>query len=223
MTQTTDQLATIDRQCERLIDLGVPELASMNADDLRRLAREAAEQMDAAVGEPTLVVNERLVPAASLASLMTRTGKPGFVVEDMTDLADFTPTEHATVPDSPLYVLHDVTRGDDLLNWTPEEALAEFSTRQRRPLTVNEGISWMLHEPELLEPGLCFMTIGSRKRKPRGFDARTPAIWISGGTGRDGAARRGAPKVGWCWWRNRHTWLGFASAAHVSGAAPTAS
>jgi len=45
------------------------------------------------------------------------------------------------------------------------------------------------------------------------LDSRTPAIWISNGTGRDGAANRGAPKVGWCWAGNRHTWLGFASAA----------
>jgi hypothetical protein len=40
-----------------------------------------------------------------------------------------------------------------------------------------------------------------------------PAVWISNGTRRDGAARRNAPKVGWCWAGNRHTWLGFASAA----------
>ena len=51
-------------------------------------------------------------------------------------------------------------------------------------------------------------------RRPNGtYDARTPAVWISNGTGRDGNERRGAPKVGWCWWRNRHTWLGFASTA----------
>ncbi|MEU6665540.1 DUF5701 family protein [Streptomyces sp. NPDC046727] len=43
-------------------------------------------------------------------------------------------------------------------------------------------------------------------------EARTPAIWISNGTGRDGRERRDAPKVGWCWAGNRHTWLGFASA-----------
>ena len=48
------------------------------------------------------------------------------------------------------------------------------------------------------------------------LDARTPALWISNGTGRDGAANRNAPKVGWCWAGNRHTWLGFASAAHRS-------
>jgi hypothetical protein len=59
------------------------------------------------------------------------------------------------------------------------------------------------------------MTIGSRLRKDTGaLDARTPAIWISNGTGRDGRANRDAPKVGWCWAGNRHTWLGFASASH---------
>lgn len=65
----------------------------------------------------------------------------------------------------------------------------------------------------MLEPNACFMCLGFRKPKARGgYDARTPALWISGGTGRDGKERKGAPKVGWCWWRNRHTWLGFASA-----------
>ena len=58
------------------------------------------------------------------------------------------------------------------------------------------------------------MTVGSRKPKPNGsLDTRTPALWISNGTGRDGKERRNAPKVGWCWAGNRHTWLGFASAA----------
>lgn len=48
------------------------------------------------------------------------------------------------------------------------------------------------------------------------LDARTPAVWISSGTGHDGAHNRNAPKVGWSWAGNRHTWLGFASAARRS-------
>ena len=37
--------------------------------------------------------------------------------------------------------------------------------------------------------------IGSRLRRPDGrLDSRTPALWISNGTGRDGKDRRGAPK-----------------------------
>nr|WP_235673083.1 DUF5701 family protein [Mycolicibacterium hodleri] len=33
-------------------------------------------------------------------------------------------------------------------------------------------------------------------------------------------ANRNAPKIGWCWAGNRHTWLGFASS---SGRRPLAS
>ena len=93
------------------------------------------------------------------------------------------------------------------------EALPAIRERGRHPLTVSEGISWLLQEPERLERNRCFMTIASRKPKAKGLDARTPAIWISNGTGRDGRERKGAPKVGWCWAGNRHTWLGFASTA----------
>lgn len=58
------------------------------------------------------------------------------------------------------------------------------------------------------------MTIGSRVTKPTGkLDSRTPALWISNGTGRDGKGRKDAPKLGWCWGNDRHTWLGIASAA----------
>jgi hypothetical protein len=97
-------------------------------------------------------------------------------------------------------------------NWSPNEALPAILARGRTPLTVNEGISWLLQEPKVLEANHCFMTIGSRRPRGATLDARTPAIWISNGTGRDGPARRRAPKIGWCWAGNRHTWLGFASA-----------
>jgi hypothetical protein len=161
-----------------------------------------------------VTVHPSLVPASRLAALLSRGGKAGFVVEDMTDLDEFAPIDSVTVPDRPLYLVDDLTRGDDLRDRSPEEALPVIVERGRTPLTVSEGISWLLQRPGLLEPNHCFMTIGSRKPGSRGgLDARTPAIWISGGTGRDGRAHRDAPKVGWCWARNRHTWLGFASAA----------
>jgi hypothetical protein len=133
-------------------------------------------------------------------------------VVDMPDVDEFVPRADVAVPSGPLYVVAGIDRGDDMLNWSPDEALPEIVGRGRTPLTISEGICWLLQEPERLERNRCFMTIASRKPKPRGMDARTPAIWISGGTGRDGRERRGAPKVGWCWAGNRHTWLGFASA-----------
>ena len=203
---------TIDDQIERLVALGVPELAGLTHDAFRALGAALGDDDH----EGTVVVHPTLVPASRLAPLLQRNGKPGFVVVDMTDLDEFVPVGGVELPDQPLYVIKDLDRGDDLANWSPEEALPEINARGRRPLTISEGICWLLQEPELLQPNCCFMTIASRKTTKRGFDARTPAIWISGGTGRDGRVRRGAPKVGWCWWRNRHTWLGFASTTTLS-------
>ncbi len=101
-----------------------------------------------------------------------------------------------------------------MANWSPDEALPAITGAGRTPLTVVEGIHWLLQQPDVLERNHCFMTIASRKRTAKGkLDTRTPAIWISNGTGRDGKATRNAPKIGWCWAGNRHTWLGFASAA----------
>jgi len=102
-------------------------------------------------------------------------------------------------------------------NWTPNEARPAIRKLRRTPLTVSEGISWLLQEPKHLERNHGFMTIASRKATAVGLDARTPAIWIGGGTGHDGKTNTGAAKVGWCWAGNRHTWLGFASARSRSG------
>ncbi|EYT57026.1 hypothetical protein H483_0116090 [Dietzia sp. UCD-THP] len=209
---TSHDHPSVSTQVERLVELGVSELAGITAEQLRELA--ASLPVDVAVGRPLLAIHPSFVPAAQLVSLLRREGRAGFVVVDMTDLAEFTPTDDLRVPDAPLYVVGDVTRDDDMLGWTPTDAHAEFARRGRTPLTISEGVSWLLQQPGMLEPGRCFMCIGSRKRKADGaLDARTPALWISGGTGRDGRERKGAPKVGWCWANNHHTWLGFASTA----------
>lgn len=187
-------------QVRRLVDLGLPP--EITDHDPGRPPSDDA----------VLAIHHDVVPASELAPLLRLGDKPGFVVVDLTDLADFVPIDSVRIPGQPLYWLEGVDRGDDLRDWSSEEAGPELAARGRSPLTVHEGISWLLQQPQMLEPNACFMTIGSRKPKPTGgFDARTPAIWISGGTGRDGRENRGAPKVGWCWWRNRHTWLGFAS------------
>lgn len=203
-------MALID-QLNRLLDLGVAEAATITADELRGYASALSDEPNA-----ILALHPKLAPARALAPLLRHAGKAGFVVSDLTDLEQFEPITAVTIPDAPLYLIHDVDRGDDLRNWSPDESLPTLLDRERTPLTINEGISWLLQEPKRLEANHCFMTIASRKRTERGQDARTPAIWISGGTGRDGAEHRSAPKVGWCWAGNRHTWLGMASASHRS-------
>lgn len=196
---------TVAQQVDRLAEVGIAELAGLSPDAFRRLA-------DGLQGDGIVCVHPTLVRPSLLAPLLRNDGKPGFVVEDMTDLDEFTPIDPVLVPDRPLYMARGVDAGADLLDWTPKNALPELLGRGRTPLTISEGISWLLQEPGRLQHNRCFMCVGSRKATVRGFDARTPAIWISRGTGRDGRLRRGAPKVGWCWFGNHHTWLGFASA-----------
>ncbi|WP_444663889.1 DUF5701 family protein [Cellulomonas sp. CW35] len=230
------ELPSLREQAERLVALGVADLAGIAPDDLRALAH-AADRTDPT--EPTgpadparpdsaddsrhrepdearpgglLVLPPTLVPVSALAPLLRRGERAGFVVEDMTDVDEFAPIAGLDVPAEP-YVLVGLDRGDDLASWSPDEAADELARRARTPLTLSEGVQWVLQAPDVLERNHCFMTIGSRRVTPRGgLDARTPAVWISNGTGRDGRERRDAPKVGWCWARNRHTWLGFASA-----------
>ncbi|TFV53432.1 DUF5701 family protein [Blastococcus sp. TF02A_35] len=197
-------------QAERLLALGVHEIAGLTP-------REVCDAADRLAPGDLLVVHPDRAPVSALAPLLRLEGRPGFVVADMTDVDAFAPIGSVELPAAPVYAVTDLRRGDDMLNWSPDEALPALTGAGRTPLTLGEGVHWLLQCPEVLARNVCFMTIGSRLRKADGrLDSRTPALWISNGTGRDGRERRGAPKVGWCWAGNRHTWLGFASAASRS-------
>lgn len=196
-------LPSLTDQAERLVRLGVHDLAGTSADRLREVA-------DRGPAGGLLVTS---APASALAPLLRRPAghdqKPGFVVTDMTDVDLFAPT--TDVPPTP-YVALGLDRGDAHLDRTPAESVPELLAAGRTPMTLAEGLHWVLQEPGVLERNDCFMTPGSRLRRADGsYDARTPALWLSNGTGRDGRERRDAVKLGWCWWGNRHTWLGIAS------------
>jgi hypothetical protein len=201
-------LPSLRAQAERLIALGVHDTANLSADQLREVTIQP--QSEAAL----LVVHPDVAPASAVAGALSVNGKPAFVVSDLSDVDEFTPIPSAELPDAPVYLVRALDRGDAMANWSPDEALPAIDGAGRTPLALTEGLHWVLQQPEVLQRRHCFMTIGSRRRKKDGsLDSRVPAVWISNGTGRDGPGNRDAPKVGWCWAGNRHTWLGFASAA----------
>ena len=208
ITFDTAVLPSVRAQAAHLFDLGVHKLGDGAVAPLQALALSGDDEP----GTSLLAVHPAVVSASVLAPLLRRDDRPGFVVVDMGDVDHFTPLDGVAVPDSAVYLVDGLDRGDAMRSLSPDEALLAIRAQGRTPLLLSEGIHWLLQAPEVLERNRCFMTIGSRLRKPDGrLDARTPAIWISGGTGRDGRERRDAPKVGWCWAGNRHTWLGFAS------------
>ncbi len=213
-------LPALPEQAATLVRLGVAAAAGLSADEFARAADDLVKVAGTAGDGALLAMDPARVPPSWLASRMRLPGhddpaaKEGFVVDDLTDLDDFAAIESITLPSGPLYLVVDPRRGDEYANVSPNEALVELTARRRTPLLISEAVTWALQTPQVIAPNHCYMAIGSRIGKADGsLDSRTPAVWISGGTGRDGRARKGAPKVGWCWAGNRHTWLGIASAA----------
>jgi len=222
-----------DRQLNRLLELKYPALAGLGGEQflalmapLRRQVEERSDVLDeghpAAPGSApfVIVVRHDLVPTTKAMAVASLGDKAGFVSEDLQDIARFTPrvgVDDLPVPERPAYLAIGVERGDEYSSWTPDEAVPKILGRERSPMTVDEGVALLTHFPELLEKNRCTMTAASRCG-----DRRVPAVWISGGTGKDGKQRRGAPKIGWCWAGNRHTWLGIGSVAARFAADPPA-
>src|SRR5699024_10046073 len=102
--------SAVTEQVARLAAGGVHDLAGTSPGGLGRLGAGLPDAPGAVA-----VVHPGLVPAAAVAPVMRREGRRGFAVVDMTDLADFAPTDDVEVPDSPLYVVTGVTRDDDRL------------------------------------------------------------------------------------------------------------
>lgn len=127
------------------------------------------------------------------APLMSLNGRNGFHVMDDGDTEVYQPI--VEIPDQ-VYLLSDIDSGSEFCNVTPEKALEAITARGRTPLTIDEGIALVMVRPDMLRKNKCFSLAASR-----GKGQRVPAIWISD--------RR--PKLGWCWDRNPHTWLGTAS------------
>lgn len=196
-----------DRQLSVLLAKGYPKLAGLSeerftelVEPLRRVVRSDSEATPSWVPF-VLVVSAALARAEDLVPLTTLPGgtAPGVVDRnhDEDGLAHYQPLPELGVPDAPVYVLMDVERGEEFCGVRPADALPVIRGRDRTPLTIHEGIALVTQFPATLEKNRCFMLSGSRRH-----DRRVPAIWISGK----------APKLGWCWDGNPHTWLGTASA-----------
>src|SRR5690606_15907003 len=100
-------------QLQRLLDLGLPEVARVSPAELAGWVDDLDEWPDS-----VLMIHPDLVAPSALAPLLSRRGKQGFVVQDMTDLDEFGPTPDIVIPDRPLYVATGIDRGDDMANWS---------------------------------------------------------------------------------------------------------
>ncbi|MGX1881648.1 DUF5701 family protein [Streptomyces sp. NPDC055287] len=200
-----------DRQVDTLADMGYPALAGMTETAFRGLVEplRATVLARAATLEPPaegkipflLVVTRALVPLEESVPLTTLAGKsaPGVIERFYApgELERFVTLKELAVPEGEVYVAFDVDRGEEFCGVVPLNALEAIAERDRTPLTIEEGIALITQYPRALAKNKCFSLGGTRLG-----DRRVPALWIS----------KGAPKLGWCWEGNPHTWLGMASA-----------
>ncbi|MFV0632512.1 DUF5701 family protein [Demequina sp.] len=206
----------LDHQIDAFLAAGLPALAGLDeprfADlfaPLRASASALSHEADAHEGRLpyVAVVTDRLIdPAARVPGMrLTTSSREGILDRNHGEegLAPYRARPELGVPDSPVYLLVDVERGDEFRNVAPRDAAPVIAGRERSPLTIAEGLSIMAAHPEFLHKNHCFMLSGSTRG-----NKRVPAIWIS----------QRAPKLGWCFDGVPHSWLGVASAARRLGA-----
>ncbi|MGC9439076.1 DUF5701 family protein [Streptomyces sp. WG5] len=211
-----DAAAEFDRQVRTLTALGYPAFSGRTPEQFAELVAPLRAEAVAHTGDPgqeydpagtgrvpfVLVVTRALAPVEQTMPLTTLHGGrlPGFVDRTFEpgSLERFVATEEAGPPGRDgVHLLFDVERGEEFCGVVPSDAMAAVAGRGRSLLTIEEGIALMTHTPQILVKNKCFSLGGSRSG-----DRRVPAIWIS----------QKAPKLGWCWEGNPHTWLGMASA-----------
>ena len=220
-----ESLRELEHQVERFVALGYAELAGLDPRGFRQLCEPAIEAVLSSGAARTragrtaarvpfaLVVTRELIDPEARVPLLSLAGEVRAGVVDRNHwsdrrkgLAPYDPLPGLGIPRQAVYAIVDVDRGDEFRSWAPERALSVLAERGRTPLTIDEGISLAAVRPEILERNHCFMLAGS----DRG-DRRMPALWIADE----------APKLGWCYKGNPHTWLGVASVrARIPDARP---
>lgn len=193
----------LDRQLATLHTKGYPRLAGISRDELteqvealRPLLPKVDVSDDAALPF-VVVVRSGLVPTVAAVERFDVKGRAGWT--DMADEIDgYLPIDGVEVPDVPVYLLAGVSTGAETLGVRPVDALPMIRQGGRTPLTVDEGVALVTQLPTSLTELNAFQAVGSRAD-----NKRIPSFWMS----------KGAPRLGWCWEGNPHTWLGAASAA----------
>lgn len=197
-------LKEFDRQLDNLISKNYPKLTNLSESEFRerieKIRDRLPEELDTKSSIPFVIVvtNKLVKPEESMQEVEVSKTK-GHVNMDPTGSEAFQTIKELEIPDKDIYLMLDVDTGQETLNVRPYDAMIQIRAQNRHPITIDEGVAIVTHYPEVLkdkEKYNCFSMLGSR-----GTDKRVPAMWIS----------YKKPRLGWCWEKNPHTWLGSAS------------
>lgn len=205
----SDPVAEFDRQVDVLFERVSDGVFRY---DLSKLQQQTAGlrpkiiELDAAQNAregniPVVIVFKMQVASYDgLLSQLHHKGREGYIEMTPKNPEDFLNIDSLAVPEADIYVLWDVDTGRSMLNISPSDSVDMIESKGRTPLTMSEGIQCVLAIPEVLANKQRFNAIQMPGSRIEG-DQRVPSIWIS----------KGAPRLGWCWFGNVHTWLATAS------------
>lgn len=188
------------RQLDRIVALGYPDVADMSSDAFRALARPLIHALEGKAAadlgtEILLVPTHELVSPESLIARTSINRMAGFTTMPPRDVASFLPQPGFEPPEGPFYIVVDPHTGTSYVNREPDVARKLIDTDERIPLTLEEGLAIATQHPDWLVRKNGFNLLGSRSS-----DGRYPSIWMS----------QNAPRLGSVWPTSRHTWLGSA-------------
>jgi hypothetical protein len=207
MNNLSDLDSELDKQVDKLVSLKYPEKIGISEEEFRSKAeflRERFGEIEASEFDPengylpfVVVTKNESLSAEDAMRLVEKDGKKGIAKLKPHKSTDYSTIDSVKIPESQIYLLVGIERGEQYLNIRPEDALKDIQKRNRSPLTIDEGIAIVTQYPDFLKKNNCFSLLASRMG-----NQTVPAIWING---------EKHPNLGWCWDRNPHTWLGSAS------------
>lgn len=207
----TDTVAEFDRQVEVLsgrirndvFRYDLPRFLKQIADLRNRVCELDATQNGTTGNIPVVVVlRPQVADYATLMSQLQHKGRNGYVEMTPETPEAFHDVDSLAVPDTDVYALWDVDTGRSMLNISPRDSVEIIEIAGRTPLTMYEGVQCVLAVPEILSDKQRFNAIQMPGSRIDG-ELRAPSVWIS----------KGAPRLGWCWSGNIHTWMATASCA----------
>lgn len=205
-----DLKTEFDRQVDNLVQKNYPQIIGCTEDEFRKQLEPLKEQLNKIkIIENHLpfiiVIKKELIPLDKAMGQIKINGEHGIVNTFPNAVNEFKVIPDIAIPDTKSYMITNVDTGRETLNIRPEDALTIIKNKGRSPLTTNEGVALVTQYPEILidkKKYNCFSMLASRRG-----DQKVPALWIS----------YKKPRLGWCWDRNPHTWLGSASCGERLG------
>ena len=148
------------KQLDRIVALGYPDVADMSAAAFRSLARPLIRALEDCGDEAGLGTQILLVPTRELVSpesLIARTSinrMAGFTTMPPRDIASFLPQDGFEPPEGPFYLVVEPHTGTCYINREPDVARKLIDSDERLPLTLEEGLAIATQHPEKLSDAL---------------------------------------------------------------------